>query len=116
MDIQEFGGNCGIVELMGLQGKAKSVLQEFARNFFEEVDGDYDDNYTYTTRFGLVVFSDRVPKTGKSAGMKLAEYIKENGLGEITQSHSVKNPNSMNTITLWTWTPNAKYKELFAGK
>lgn len=119
MQVREFDGNCGMIELMELARQTpKAILTDFADDFFhtDEKWNEKTDDYTYThtPKYGLVVFSDILPKRDrKSPGMKLFEYIKEQGLGEVSVSHPAKNPNSPNTICAWMWTPNEKYVKLY---
>lgn len=121
MDTRELEGNCGIVELHELgRSSPTSLLEGFATCFVErdetwnEKTGDYD--YIYTPKYGLVIFSDIIYKRGRSAGMKLAEYILDNGLGPIQGSPVVQNPNSGNNIQAWVWAPNKRFKEKFCSK
>ena len=44
--------------------------------------------------------------TKEKYGNKLEKYIKKYKLGTIIKTHSKRNPNSENFITIWTWEIN----------
>lgn len=119
-ELEQLNGNCGMGELSGLQGRISHILQRAREDMLNQDETEWDEekgDYVYPdpkSIYGIIMFSDRVPKRGMSPGMRLATYILENKLGMLTASHVAKNPNSGNNIMAWFWTPNEKFLKKYA--
>lgn len=93
--------SCGVQQLFGLELAPIELIKKVVRRK-EREDGDQYDVNTYSRGYGHIVFSDW---TRVNNGLSLAQYITENGLGEVVSSVT-RNPNSGNTIQTWVWAVN----------
>jgi hypothetical protein len=99
MEIYETNMSCGVVQIDGLLSNPKDNLIKMS-NYF------YQDNYY---RFAYIQWSD-VWGRNKS-GNKLYHYINKLFPGTVTRTKPVRNPNSSNTICIYTFRiPERKLK------
>lgn len=85
---------CGVKELMRIANKTpEQVLQEVAH-----------DLALSQQRFGLLTFTSNDGEEGY--GTALMKYIIDGGYGSVVHSDCVRNPNTVNFIRLFAWTPN----------
>jgi len=92
---------CGAIELYDIQ----SFTPMTAKTFFANIDENTERSIYY---YPIIVFSDTQFNLG---GRTLAKWIKDKRFGRLTKSNWVRNPNSGNFISVWTWTLNAKAKK-----
>lgn len=98
MDVRDEFNCCGIREIAYLADHRSPA--EAVETF---KDRTREKNFRY------VVFSQAF----KSAryGMKFAAYIKEQGLGEVSETSWNINPNSKNQLKVWVWAVDWKKLE-----
>lgn len=88
---------CGVSELSGITDYAdpKVILEVAANNRFR--DGDANGAY--------YIFTD----TGRGTyGNRLRKYIEDNKLGTVSQTKGKRNPNTGNSVILYTWMLNVR--------
>ena len=85
---------CGTQEIVGIidDNDPKETTKTVCQKLFLD-----EDNCAF------MIFTD-IGK--KKPGKNLEKYIKDNKLGKTTKSNSKVNPNSRNSLTVWTWTLN----------
>lgn len=85
---------CGIRELTEVMGSetARDAVIDAAEGWFEK---DMDGAYIFYS-----VTSD------SKIGHAIESYIGKYKLGMVHKTHSTRNPNSENMLTMWVWTIN----------
>lgn len=93
--------SCGVWQMGGINwdGTPQTILTSFMAARRTPEAGYYG---RHLPKKAFVLFSDN--KMGR--GLLLSEYIQQNGLGTISETEWVKNPNSGRDIRVWVWTPN----------
>lgn len=105
--------SCGTYELHGIRGfvatpaRSKQFIATFSR-----MCGEQARAWLYP---GIVLFSDAKTQTrhGTTHGDRLAAYVRDKGLGIVTEGEWVNNPNTGNLIKYWMWHTNERAMERF---
>jgi len=86
-----------------MQGSPKDMIQRIMDHF-------YYDGQTYSqiifsdyTHYRIGISGRRWQKNRDCRGEPLAKYIRDNGLGSITETRPIINRNSGNRIKTWVW-------------
>ena len=103
MYADELPGNCGVVVIDGLHNLRGSGYKAFKAAY-----SDYCKDLGMFSP--IVVFSDKLVR-GNSHARTIAAAIRKAGIGEVTKTQSIKNPNSKNQIEVFTWVPTAEFKQ-----
>jgi hypothetical protein len=100
--------SCGVKQLYNLDlAEFKAVFGQRAKkkreplSYWDEYDeiGDrFETGYTY-------LLSD-IASDPNHHGQSIADFIRANDLGTLTEHGEVRNPNSGNQIKVWVWTYN----------
>lgn len=113
--------NCGIYEIAGIRDfewdDPRSV-REFLLDLSYELQVNQENTGHNWKWPGYLIFSDaKASRSHKiTAGERLADYIMEHNLGEVTWSSWKCNPNTGNKIKMWMWSPNARRCEALLTK
>lgn len=93
---------CGLFELCGIQSTTpKEAVLAVCRNWFD--DDEQGAYILFTTVEG-------------SNGRKLAQYIRDNKLGEVNKQRPAVNANTGNMLTFWVWRVDKRVLESFWKK
>ena len=101
---------CGVKELSGLSTcrDATDAMLQFGKLTHLRVVRDDDGKEVKAPfdRFRYVVFTQA--KKADGYGIRFAELIEDQGLGEIIETKFRVNPNSGNNVKVWVWTVDHK--------
>lgn len=107
MRIEQLNGQCGIYLLSGLHVTPEENLRVIVGS---------EAFVTTGTRAIAVILSANVmwtdvarAKGALSSGEKLKRHITEKKFGTVKTMGPILNPNTKNKITVYVWTPNAKF-------
>ncbi len=99
---------CGMKELHNLcTTRWDPKLHQNVTISMEELVTTVYDYYRTYAGFCFVIFSDII-KYDLKQGIRLAEYIREQGLGDVLETAPTRNPNSRNLIHAWLWVIDMK--------
>lgn len=87
--------SCGVSQAWDLSRQPVECIKDYVKNCEQR-------------KQAFIIFSDKAIGKGDSygSGPKLADYIRQNDLGEVLETPEQYNPNSRNMIKVWVWTPN----------
>lgn len=92
---------CALIELDGL-GRYKSV-----RQLILDLCMDYADSDDLQVLGAIVIFTGASSKKrSPNYSERVYSFIQLNGLGQVYRTEIVKNPNSGNYVTMYTWVIN----------
>lgn len=102
--------NCGVYELYNLSRVTPENAVHFARNYF------FTRGFNWAMP-GMIMFSDaKTPRRRtETNGERLARFISNNDLGDVTVVPWVVNPNSRNLIQVWMWKPDVARLQTVLG-
>lgn len=118
MRIEQLNGQCGIYLLSGLHVTPEENLQVIVGSEAFDMDGDIcdcacsgcDDHDNAVILSANVMWTDVARAKGAlSSGEKLKRHITEKKFGTVKTMGPILNPNTKNKITVYVWTPNAKF-------
>lgn len=84
---------CGVQEIKGINYEGvtpKKIVRDVC-----------DLRYYHCFQCAFYIFTDKY--SNQRNGDALMKYIHDNNLGEVTKSHSARNPNSYNIVTVYIW-------------
>lgn len=111
--IDETQISCGVHQLYEIgRDTPKQSVAAAKEDFFYESD-DWGSEAKLKKSCAFYIFSDTV---SSGAGLKLAKYIRDNRLGTVQISRAKVNPNSGNTIQVFTWKVNDRALQRWTGK
>lgn len=85
---------CGVHEIDNLEGEgnAERSMRIVCEDYFGE-----DNHCAFYTFTDVMEYKN---------GTAFAKYIKDHKLGRVVKSHTRRNPNSGNRISIWIWEPH----------
>lgn len=89
--------SCGVKQLSELRTQPQRLLQQ-TKNAYHPAEP--------FGKFSTIVFSDATSSQAQYTGTTFTKFIRDNKLGTVVKSQSIKNPNSRNKIATWVWNIN----------
>jgi len=90
---------CGLGEIGGIQDDTEKVATP------KRVLIEFRENKAYDYPFVIFTAADQADYV-KTAGTKLARFIRAHKLGTVRQTRWKRNPNSGNNVQIFLWEPN----------